>query len=474
MKKISILHISDIHKAKEMSLDNLLNSLIRDRERWDEEGIRQPDYIVLSGDVIQGGESEEIIAHQYAEAEVFLSKLCKEFLGEEHRDRVIIVPGNHDVSWPFSDSCMEPVEVNDENVAQYCKHKDEDGLRWEWKKRELFRVKSMSEYSHRFDRFVEFYNRFYEGIRKYPSNPELEAQCIPFDSDHICFACFNSCYQNDRLNDAGAIHKYAIYSIEGELRECYNRGMLPIGVWHHNAYGGPFQSDYMSTEVLDKLLEHRIKIGLFGHQHKSQIAEEYSDLLISEENRKRLLLISSGTLYGGDSEQHRGIRRQFNIVELIMENGKATVLVHVREDGNNDIASDDPFWKAKSMPDGVITYHVKYKYVTDEDILRRIDDEARKSGDLVNGIKQIRSSGINSENAQRLSDTYLKMLDSKTLISVLPEPETVNHCFLLISAIDREHDIAAYERLKNSKVLRQAIEADKLLKEQFASLTEKF
>ena len=456
-----------------MSLETLLNSLIRDRERWDDEGIRQPDYIVLSGDVVQGGATEEAIAEQYNEAEVFLSGLCKEFL-DNHRERMIIVPGNHDVSWPFSDNCLDSVEANSENVAQYRKHRDEDGLRWDWDNTSLFKVRSVTEYVHRFDRFVEFYNRFYAGIRQYPSHPELEAQCIPFDSDHICFACFNSCYLNDRLNDAGAIHKDAIYSIENELREYYNRGMLPIGVWHHNAYGGPYQSDYMSTEVLDKLLEHRIKIGLFGHQHKSQIAEEYSDLLISEENRKRLLLISSGTLYGGDSEQHRGIRRQFNIIELVMENGQATVLVHVREDENHDVASDDPFWKAKSMPDGVITYHVKYKYVTDEEILRRIDDETRKKGDFVNGIMQIRLSGINNDDAHKLIDVYLRMLDSKELLFVLPEPETDNHCFLLVSAIEREHDAEAFERLKNSEVLRQAVVKDKLLEELFVSLSRKF
>lgn len=473
MKKVSILHISDIHKGVGMSLKNLLNSLIRDRERWDEEKIRQPDYIVLSGDVVQGGATEAVIAEQYAEVESFLSELCKEFLNN-HRERMIVVPGNHDVSWPYSSSCVDPIDVTPENIEQYLKHKEEDGLRWEWKDRKLYKVRSMADYTHRFDRFVDFYNRFYDGIRMFPSHPELEAQCIPFDSDHICFACFNSCYQNDHLNDAGAIHKDAIYSIESELREYYNRGMLPIGVWHHNAYGGPYQSDYMSTEVLDKLLEHRIKIGLFGHQHKSQIAEEYSDLLISEENRKRLLLISSGTLYGGDSEQHRGIRRQFNIIELEMTNGKAKVLVHVREDGNHDVISDDPFWKAKSMPDGEITYHVKYKNVTDEEILRRIDDEARRRNDFVNGIIQLRSSGINSDYANNLVDTYLKMLDSKQLIAVLPEPETANHCFLLIGAIDKEHDVDAYERLKNSKVLHQAIKNDKLLEEHFVILSEKF
>ena len=456
-----------------MSLKTLLDSLIRDRERWEEEGIKHPDYIVLSGDVVQGGATEEIIAGQYVEAESFLSELCKEFLGND-RERMIIVPGNHDVSWPYCDGCMEPVDVTPENIELYLKHKDEDGLRWEWKGMQLFKVSSMTEYCHRFDHFVEFYNRFYAGIRKYPDHPELEAQCIPFDRDHICFACFNSCYKNDRLNDAGAIHKDAIYSIESDLRVCYNKGMLPIGVWHHNAYGGPYQSDYMSTEVLDKLLEHRIKIGLFGHQHKSQIAEEYSDLLFSEESRKRLLLISSGTLYGGDNEQHRDIRRQFNIIELEMERGKAKVLVHVREDSNHNVASDDPFWKAMTMPDGAIVYHVKYKHVTDEEILRRIDDETRKSNNFMDGIMQIRYSGIKSGDAQYLIDAYLKMLDTKMLIAVLPEPETVNHCFLLIGAVDKEHDVEAYERLKNSKVLQQAIESDGLLREQFEKLSSKF
>lgn len=120
MKRVSILHISDIHKGADMSLETLLNSLIRDRERWDDEGIRQPDYIVLSGDVVQGGATEETIAEQYKEAEVFLAGLCKDFL-DNHRERMIIVPGNHDASWPFCDGCMEPVEVNPENVAQFCK-----------------------------------------------------------------------------------------------------------------------------------------------------------------------------------------------------------------------------------------------------------------------------------------------------------------------------------------------------------------
>lgn len=473
-RKISILHISDIHKAQEMKLDNLFNSLVRDKERWEEEGIRQPDFIVLSGDVIQGGPTEDIIAEQYNEAEKFLEAMCKEFLGGK-REHMIIVPGNHDVSWPFSQGCMDDEQLTDETIKLYRQHKHP--LRWDWNTAVgpgIKKIRSQEEYTHRFDRFVEFYNRFFDNIRVYPEEPERQAYCVAFEPEGICFACFNSCHQNDHLNDAGEIYKDAIYSIEGELRKCYSRGMLPIGVWHHNAYGDPYQTDYMSKDVLDKLLEHRIKIGLFGHQHKSQVAEEYSDLLISEESRKRLLLISSGTLFGCDTEQHKAIRRQFNLIELEMGNGEAEVKVSVREDGNNDISSDDPYWKAKKLPDGAIRYKVGFKHISDDEVMRRIDDETRRSGDFAAGVTALRQSGLAAESVGPLVGEYLKMVDVKTLFRILPEPEDGNQCFLLIGAIDKEHDKQAFERLKNSRVLQEEMSKDKMLQGMFAGLSEKF
>ena len=472
--KVSILHISDIHKGADMSLTTLLNSLVRDSERWDDEGIRQPDYIVLSGDVIQGGPTEEEIAQQYREAEGFLAELCNIFLNG-HRERLIVVPGNHDVSWPYSGNCMVPVETTPERVKEYLRHNGKRDLRWNWEERQLSKIQSYSDYVHRFDQFVDFYNRFFDGIYTYPSDPEKAAMCIPLREHNLCFACFNSCCNNDHLNSAGEIHKDAIYSIDRELTTCFNQGMLPIGVWHHNAYGDPYQTDYMSKEVLDKLLEHRIKIGLFGHQHKSQVAEEYSDLLVPEEDRKRLLLISAGTLFGGDSEQHKGIRRQYNIIELDMENGQAIVSIHVREDGNNDVSSDDPYWRAKQLPGGaVITYHVRFKHVSDDEKLRIIDEETRKSGNYKRGIEALRASNIKNSFTQMMLDSYLRQLDDKDILSVLPEPETVNQCFFLIGVIDKEHDAEAYKRLASSPILQQALEKDTLLKEEFAKLSDKF
>ena len=180
MKKVSILHISDIHKNAGVKLGSLLHSLIRDKERWEEEGIRLPDYIVLSGDVIQGGPTDAEIEAQYVEAEAFLSDLCKEFL-DNHRERMIIVPGNHDVSWPHSGNCMDLEPITDDSIKLYREHKHP--LRWDWDGRLLYKIKDDGSYAHRFDKFIEFYNRFFDGIRAYPVNPELGAACIAFDND---------------------------------------------------------------------------------------------------------------------------------------------------------------------------------------------------------------------------------------------------------------------------------------------------
>ena len=53
MSKISILHISDLHKPEGLNYETLLDSLCDDRERWRQEGIVPPSYIVISGDLIR-------------------------------------------------------------------------------------------------------------------------------------------------------------------------------------------------------------------------------------------------------------------------------------------------------------------------------------------------------------------------------------------------------------------------------------
>src|ERR1022692_1797206 len=104
--KLTILHISDLHRdpSNPISNSSLLDSLERDRIRYRQEDppIEGPDLVVISGDAIYGipedsKDPDRELAHQYEQAEDFLVKLSKSFVNG-NRERIIIVPGNHDVS----------------------------------------------------------------------------------------------------------------------------------------------------------------------------------------------------------------------------------------------------------------------------------------------------------------------------------------------------------------------------------------
>ena len=77
MNKFSILHISDIHKIEDVTYLSLLNSIKKDMANWEHEGIRKPSFIVISGDLIQGADTDEKIAAQYQEVTWLLEELTK-------------------------------------------------------------------------------------------------------------------------------------------------------------------------------------------------------------------------------------------------------------------------------------------------------------------------------------------------------------------------------------------------------------
>ena len=300
MNKFSILHISDIHKIEDVTYLSLLNSIKKDMANWEHEGIRKPSFIVISGDLIQGADTDEKIAAQYQEVTWLLEELTKLIL-DGHKERLIMVPGNHDVNWYRSGKSMEPSDENDAD-------KDYDSyfapiltdVRWNWKERKYFKITQHSIYNSRFELFADFYDRFYQGIYTFPHDPIKGVNLIPFDNEKIAFACFNSNYKLDHLNQSGSIDEDAITNISEKLEELYEKGYLLLGVWHHNYYGEPRQTDYMDKSIFLLMLMYKLRIGLFGHQHIAQVAEEYANMEEPEESRKenKLLLISSGTLFG--------------------------------------------------------------------------------------------------------------------------------------------------------------------------------
>lgn len=390
--KYSILHISDIHKAPGVEYASLFQSMRRDFEYYTEnECILAPSFVVVSGDLIQGAYTDDEIRQQYDNVALFLSDICHFFLKGD-RKRLIIVPGNHDVNRNTTMASMIPATKK----YECCLHSFFSGatdLRWNWKDCQFYEIMDPAIYNSRFSQFVEFYNKFYDGIRQYPNNPEEKAFVVIDNIYEICFSCFNSCHCLDHLCDTGSITEEALNSVCKELTDCYNAGYLNIAVWHHHFYGRPMETNYIDRAFLNNLLSCNIQMGLYGHQHYTQVAEEYSDLLLQKDKlTQRLLLISSGTLFGGEKVLSANCRRQYNIIEIEKGNGYAAVDINIREDFNPNRNNKIPHWRLKPLSNSTnkIHYDIRLRELSINDILLKIDRECKISGDFHQACEAIK------------------------------------------------------------------------------------
>lgn len=471
MKRFSILHISDLHKIEGTNYRALLESLLTDKDSYQGSGIMAPKYVVVSGDLIHGGNTENEIRQQYAETKVFLTGLVREFLNED-KSRILIVPGNHDISFPYSRNSMTPEpETNKINNSQYLQ-RNHPHIRWDWKDFSFYKISDDEQYKKRFDLFKEFYDDFYNGLRTYPDNPSLSAELYSFEDDKVSFALFNSCMQTDHLNDTAGIDEDAIVSIIPMLRSNYNRGFLNIAVWHHHFYGAPRETNYMDRELINKMSHSYIQIGLFGHQHISQVAEFYGgDLALGDSpENQRLLLISSGTLFGGKKEIPDGCRRQYNVIEVEKKNGIADIEIHVREDNNRSVSSKYPIWQPKYVgPKSCIVTSVKYRQMDERDELMDILRIAQRDGDYISAYKKLSDNPISEELYMNIrSEVIRNIKDNRFLLDNLV-PITDKDFMLLLSCAEKENDAEAKLRLKNNEKLKAMLN-DPILKEMYDRL----
>ncbi len=94
MATITWLHLSDLHfrAGEQWDEDVVLRNLLKDvRQRIAEDGLR-PDLVAVSGDVAFCGAAEE-----YVLAGQFFDELLGATEPALPKDRLLVVPGNHDV-----------------------------------------------------------------------------------------------------------------------------------------------------------------------------------------------------------------------------------------------------------------------------------------------------------------------------------------------------------------------------------------
>jgi predicted MPP superfamily phosphohydrolase len=354
--KISILHISDLHRDPHNPIGNevLLDSLENDRRRYtidERPQVRSPDLILVTGDIIHGirpnvPNPEKELKAQYAEALDFLNRLSERLLNGDKR-RVVVVPGNHDVgAWHVAKS-LKPVDVAPDRKKELVEQlfSSNSLLRWSWADFALYEIADGDLYAQRLAAFADFYKDFYEGTRTYSLDPSKQFDIFDFRQFELTIAGFCSCFNNDIFNKQGAIHPECIGAAGMKLRERDYDNRLRIAVWHHNTEGLPFEFNYMDPDILQNLIDRGFSLGFHGHQHKPQ----FLDTRFRHEGSRRITVISAGTLCGGASFR---FGRAYNVVEIDTQQQKG--LLYLREMQNDNLQL--PIWGRRSLPPNTGSY----------------------------------------------------------------------------------------------------------------------
>ena len=221
---LSILHISDLHRDSSDLLANtpLLDSLQVDRDRY-LPTIRSPDVIVVTGDIVYGVPSHDphpsdVLQRQYAEAADFLNRLADSFVNGD-KNRVVLVPGNHDVDAQQFRRSLSPLSVAAGRTSEIAEKmfQPHSGVRWSWSELRFFQL-AWADYNRRFDAFRDFYTAFYEGRRSYSDDPNMQLDVFDIADLPVTFLGFNSCYHNDLMNRAAAINPECMAKAGAALR----------------------------------------------------------------------------------------------------------------------------------------------------------------------------------------------------------------------------------------------------------------
>ena len=230
----------------------------------------------------------------------------------------------------------------------------------------------------------------------------------------------------------------------------------------------------MSRDVFFPMSEKGIRIGLFGHQHISEVADEYiSPRYVDEEQRKKnmMLLVSSGTLFGGEKQLQPGFRRQYNIIEIERNNldSLINVSINIREDQSNKVNSKIPYWQSRliaSTTDNKIHKKVYVKELNMDQLILQIKKEVAVSGDYEQACNKLLDLGLVDTHVRDLFEEFLQKTSLHFQIDILQKIDVNSQeIIMLLYAISNSKDKDAANRIREDEKIMHFISSDSIAKE---------
>lgn len=262
---LTILHISDFHFEPNVQYDQdiIINGLLEkikemNKTEW------QPDLILCTGDIAYSGKP-----HEYKPAKDFLNKLLK--TTGLTKQKLLAVPGNHDVDWDEPSAILE-IELN----------KDEDS-----------------------DNFLESPNILKSALKKLHEYQKFSQDYLkqPFDENHYYFTKIVN-IKGFRVGIAGLNSAWPYHKKLYKKSEAFDQllGRIPLKkaleqlkeadlkiVMFHHPLQWLLEFEQPNIRIL---LEEGADLVLNGHQFKSNMEIHHVGA------ERRLLYIQGGPVHG--------------------------------------------------------------------------------------------------------------------------------------------------------------------------------
>ncbi|MBN2003374.1 MAG: metallophosphoesterase [Anaerolineae bacterium] len=301
---LHILHLSDLQICANDDV-----SLFRARlenDLFQELDIRRLDYLVISGDV-----ASHALPEEYRLAFEFLDGLAKRFGLDPQR--IVVVPGNHDVNWEHAEAAYTfvPKRKLPDPLPEgsYISAGDAGAL-----------LRDDSRYPQRFTNFSQHFYKKIHGGTAYPLTYAAQGILQEHPNERILFLALNSAWEIDYHYKARTgIHPETLARVLEKLQEGTYTSWLKIAVVHHDLGGVRSRNG----DLLQLLVTHGFQICLHGHVHETEGLYVY-------DARRDLHLIGAGTS-GAFARKLPGIPLQYNLLTLDRDGGKITVETRKKE-----------------------------------------------------------------------------------------------------------------------------------------------
>lgn len=246
---LTVLQVSDLQFGKYHrfadpagGFDTLLHRLCDDLDLLAREHGLVPDVVALTGDLAEWGKKSE-----FEQVAVFCEQLRDRLKLDP--DRLLVVPGNHDINWKLCSSYFDRCAGNDEEPRP--------------------------PYWPKWEHYVGLFQRLYRDVERYRFTQLEPWTLFEIGSLQLVVAGLNSTiHESHRDADHhGFLGEEQLRWFGDRLADYHRRGWLRLGIVHHNAVrrAAIDEENLKDADDLRNILGDQLHLILHGHTHEGRV-----------------------------------------------------------------------------------------------------------------------------------------------------------------------------------------------------------